>query len=282
MKTDYKIIALDIDGTLTNSQKIITPATKNNLIQFQKYGGKLLLASGRPVMGIVPHAKTLQLDEFGGYILAYNGGCVIDCKTGEIVFQEKLPLQVVPEIYDIIKNYPVGINTYEGSDIVVGSQINSYTELEAKINGMGIKFVDDFPGYVDFDINKLLLSGEPSVIAELEKILAEKYKGVLSIFKSESFFLEIVPLGIDKALSIDRLLRTIGIKTEECIACGDGFNDISMIKYAGLGVAMANAKEPVREAADYITLSNDEDGIVYMLMDKVMCRAASGLLNKCR
>ena len=138
-------------------------------------------------------------------------------------------------------------------------------ELEAKINGMGIRFVNDFADYVKFDINKCLLHGDPDIIVKLEKILSEKYKDILGIFRSEAFFLEIVPKGVDKALSIDRLLDLIDIPTEQCIACGDGFNDISMIKYAGLGVAMSNAKQPVKEAADYITLSNDQDGIAHLL-----------------
>lgn len=262
---NYRIIALDIDGTLTNSEKIITNATAEKLIEFQQNGGKVILASGRPTMGILPHAKKLDLDKFGGYILAFNGGCVIDCKDQHIIFQQKLPIHVIPEIMDIIKDYPVGINTYEGNNILVGNEINKYTELEARINGMGIKFTEDFASYVNFDVNKCLLQGEPSVIMELEKILSEKYKGVLGIFRSESFFLEIVPEGVDKAKSIDRLLKIIDIPTEQCIACGDGFNDISMIKYAGLGVAMSNAKQPVKDAADYITLSNDQDGIVHLL-----------------
>ena len=159
----------------------------------------------------------------------------------------------------------MGINTYEDDHIVVGNEINKYTKIEAKINGMDIKFVEDFPGYVDFDINKCLLQGEPEEILKLESVLSEKYKGVLGVFRSESYFLELVPEGIDKARSIDRLLKMIDIPTEQSIACGDGFNDISMIKYAGLGVAMENAKDPVKEAADVITLSNDEDGIAHLL-----------------
>lgn len=261
----YRIIALDLDGTLTNSEKIITEKTKKRLIDFQENGGKVILASGRPTMGIVPHAENLCLKEYGGYILAFNGGCVIDCKTDSIMFQQKLPLSVIPEICGIIKDYPVGINTYEGENILVGNNINSYTELEARINGMGIKFVDNFAEYVNFDINKCLLQGDPEIILKLEKILSEKYKDILGIFKSEAFFLEIVPKDVDKALAIDKLLKMIDIKTEECIACGDGFNDISMIRYAGLGVAMSNAKQPVKDAADYITLSNDEDGIAHLL-----------------
>ena len=262
----FKIISLDSDGTLTNSEKKITEMTRKKLFEFQENGGKVILASGRPTMGIKPYADILRLSEYGGYILAFNGGSMIDCKSGKILFEKTLPPHVIPEIYDIIKDYPVGINTYEGECIIAGRQINQYTELEARINGMKIKFVEDFVGYVDFPVNKCLLQGDPEVILQLEKLLSEKYKGQLGIFKSEAFFLEIVPQGIDKAESIDRLLNMLNISTEECIACGDGFNDISMIRYAGLGVAMSNAKEPVKEAADYITLSNDEDGIAHLLM----------------
>ena len=262
----FKIISLDIDGTLTNSEKKITEMTRKKLFEFQENGGKVILASGRPTMGIKPYADILRLSEYGGYILAFNGGSMIDCKSGKILFEKTLPPHVIPEIYDIIKDYPVGINTYEGESIIAGRQINQYTELEARINGMKIKFVEDFVGYVDFPVNKCLLQGDPEVILQLEKLLSEKYKGQLGIFKSEAFFLEIVPQGIDKAESIDRLLNMLNISTEECIACGDGFNDISMIRYAGLGVAMSNAKEPVKKAADYITLSNDEDGIAHLLM----------------
>ena len=262
----YKVISLDIDGTLTNSQKKITGETQNRLFEFQENGGKIILASGRPAMGIKPYADILRLKEYGGYILAYNGGSVIDCKSGKILFESTLPSYVIPEIYEVIKNYPVGINTYENDCIIVGNMINKYTELEAKINGMKIQFEDNFTDYVNFPVNKCLLHGEPDVILELENILSEKYKNRLGVFKSEAFFLEIVPQNIDKAESIDKLLKLTGYKTEECIACGDGFNDISMIRYAGLGVAMSNSKEPVKAAADYITLSNDEDGIAHLLM----------------
>ena len=261
----FRIISLDIDGTLTNSEKVITERTRKYLTDFQENGGKVILASGRPTAGIMPHAETLMLSRYGGYILAYNGGCAIECDSGRIMFQQKLPLEVIPGICGIIRDYPVGINTYQGSDIIAGNQINEYTELEARINGLGIRFTEDFPGYVSFDVNKCLLSGSPEVILELEKILSEKYGNILGIFRSESYFLEIVPKGIDKAASIDRLLGMIGISTGECIACGDGFNDISMLQYAGLGVAMSNAKDPVKEAADYVTLSNDEDGIAHLL-----------------
>lgn len=261
----FRAIALDIDGTLTNSQKKITSKTRSMLIKFQKNGGKILLASGRPAKGIAPYAHLLRLQEFGGYILAFNGGRVIDCAKNRILFSSSLPLNTLPEICRIIRDYPVGINTYEGDHIIAGQQINRYTELTARINGMEIRFVDNFADYVRFDIPKCLLHGEPDVIAALEKCLVKCLGHELNIFKSEPFFLEIVPRQIDKAQAIDRLLKANHIRQDECIAFGDGFNDISMIRYAGLGVAMSNAAASVREAADYITGSNDEDGIGCLL-----------------
>ena len=125
-----------------------------------------------------------------------------------------------------------------------------------------MKQVGHFKDYVDFPVNKCLMTGEPEHMAELEKELKEKYAGKLNIFRSEPFFLEIMPKGIDKAKVLRNFLPYLGITREEVICCGDGYNDKTMIEFAGLGVAMANARDEVKEVADYITASNDEDGIV--------------------
>ncbi len=261
----FRLISLDIDGTLTDSHKRITSYTRSRLIKFQKNGGVVVLASGRPTEGILPYARILRLREFGGYILAYNGGAVIDCRTGDVLFRNRFPLSLIPAICDIIKDYPVGINTYQDGTILVGNQINDYTKLEARINGLPLQFTEDFPAAVNFPIVKCLLQGEPTVIRELEELLSARFGDRIGVFKSEPYFLEMVPKGIDKAASLDKLLHHIGITTDECIAFGDGFNDISMIRYAGLGIAMSNAAPPVKQAADYITASNDEDGIGRLL-----------------
>jgi Cof subfamily protein (haloacid dehalogenase superfamily) len=93
----------------------------------------------------------------------------------------------------------------------------------------------------------------------------EVLKGRMEVYRSEPYFLELVPKGIDKAQSLAVLLEEIGMTREEMIACGDGFNDLSMIKYAGLGVAMDNAQPTVKEAADFITHSNDADGVAHVV-----------------
>lgn len=258
----YKVIALDIDGTLTNSKKVITPKTMESLTNLQEQGGKVILASGRPTMGILPIAEKVQLEKYGGYILSFNGGCVIDVKDNlNVVYSKNFPLETLSKICDYIKDKSVSINTYKDDKIIVGNDINKYTEVESRITGMPMEFVDDFAKYVNFDINKCLIAGEPDNIIELEKVFKEMFDGILDVFRSEPFFLELVPLGINKAESMDILLKSIGLTKDECIACGDGFNDITMVKYAGLGVAMENANEKLKQVADYITLSNDNDGI---------------------
>ncbi len=261
----YKIIALDLDGTLTNSEKKITPKTKEALFRIQEKGIKVVLASGRPTPGVLPLAEELRLQDYGSYILSYNGAKIINCKTKEAVCNETLPGWIIKEVYEEALAQDVGIITYEDDAIIAGNGIDKYIEIEAGINKLPIKEVSDFVEYVDFDVNKCLLTGYDEHMARVERNFGKRFGTLLNIYRSEPFFVEVMPKGIDKAHSLDKLLKSLGYTKDELICCGDGFNDLSMIKYAGLGVAMANAQDKVKEVADFITKSNDEDGIAYVI-----------------
>lgn len=265
----YEILILDIDGTLTNSKKEVSPKTLDAIIRAQEEGIKVVIASGRPTAGINKIAKTIKLDEYGGYVLSYNGAKITNFQTGEVVYNETLPEEMIPSIYEEAIDSHVGIITYEGNDAIAGNGIDKYNELEARINGIGLREVKDFSNYITFPINKCLLTGEPEHMAEVEQKMKERFGNFLNIFRSEPFFVEVMPQNIDKAYSLGKLLKHLDLERSQMIACGDGFNDLSMIKYAGLGVAMANAQEVVKQAADYITLSNDEDGVAKVI-DKFM------------
>ena len=257
-----KVLVLDIDGTLTNSRKEISPATKEGIISTLKRGHKVILASGRPTQGMRRYEKELELEEYEGYLLSFNGGRIIECRSGEIVFQRTLPPTVIPGLYNFAKKKGCGIITYLGDHIISAFEPDEYVNLESRINGMEVKVIENFVEYVDFDVNKCLLTAPIEKAPELEKELQEKYGDMLSIYRSEPFFIEVMPKNVDKAKSLDRMLETFGLRKENVICCGDGFNDITMIKFAGLGVAMGNAQPEVKEAADYITGTNDEDGLV--------------------
>lgn len=274
----YKILVLDLDGTLTNSKKEITKPTLEALLNIQKNGVKVVLASGRPVTGVLPLARQLHMDDFGSYVLSFNGARITECRTGKIVSNRLLPKHVYRPAFELAKKYTeygVDIITYKEAHhafstlpdecIISGIKPNQYTQLEADINHIPIKIVDDLPSFVTWDINKLLGTGEPEYIDKLRRDAIEYFGSDLSIYCSDPFFLELVSPGVDKASSMDILLKKLGLSREEMICIGDGYNDISMIEAAGLGVAMANAQPLVLDKADYVTKSNNEDGVVAVI-----------------
>ena len=262
---NYRIIALDLDGTLTNSKKEIPEATLHALLDIQEKGYKVVLASGRPTPGIRHLAAKLQLDKYGSYILSYNGGQITECRTNRVVYEKMLPREIVPELFAFAKAHHIGLSTYTDDCIITGTVIDRFMEKESAINGLPIRFVPNFTEYVDFDINKCLITAEPDYLASIEIKLNEIYKTDFNIYRSEPFFLEFMPKNIDKAHGLNILLSHIGFTPEQLICCGDGFNDITMIEFAGLGIAMENAQERVKSVADYITRSNDDNGILHVI-----------------
>lgn len=261
----YKLLVLDLDGTLTDSRKNITVHTLHTLIQAQERGVKVVLASGRPTYGVAPLADKLLLDKYEGYILSYNGGEIIDWKTKEVMYKNLLDSAVIPYLYKCATDNGFTIVTYDGKYVLTENPDDPYVQKEALLNVMQIKKVDNFLAAVKHPLAKCLIVGEPERLAVLEKEMHDHLQDRMGVFRSEPYFLELVPLGIDKAQSLSVLLEKTGMKREEIIAVGDGFNDLSMIKYAGLGVAMANAQHVVKENADFVTRSNDEDGVAYVV-----------------
>ncbi len=261
----YKLLVLDLDGTLTNSQKEITPHTLDVLLRAQAAGVKLVLASGRPTYGITPLAKALQMDRFGGYILAFNGGKIIDVQTMEVIYEQVLEQKLVAPLHSSALAANSVILTYRNEFILTEVVDDKYVAHEVFLTKMTPQLIDNFTEAVDFNPDKCLIVGEPESLIPLGEELNAQFGEQLSAYRSEPFFLEVVPKGVDKALSLKRLLAHVGCTESDMIAAGDGFNDLSMIQLAGFGVAMANAQDVVKEAADYVTLSNDEDGVAAMV-----------------
>lgn len=142
---------------------------------------------------------------------------------------------------------------------------DKYLQTEVKINGLGQKRVDSLKAHLTYEVPKFLMLGDGDYLAKIEKEVYEKLHDRMDVYRSEPFFLEILPKGINKATGLAKLLDTLGATRDELIAFGDGYNDISMIEYAGLGVAMGNAFDKVKESADIIAPDNDEDGIADVL-----------------
>lgn len=264
----YRIIALDLDGTLTRSDKKISPYTRSVLIKAQEMGTKVVLASGRPTNGMAFLAEELCMDRFGGMILAFNGGEITDCSSGRIIHQVPFPDEVVPVVYAFAKERGFTVMTYAGKEIMTEDRDNRFVMQSAFRNRMEINVVGDFLTATREwgTLPKCMVVGEPDRLKVFEDELREYAVGVeamqgVDFFRSEPYYLEIVPKGIDKGKCLPIVLEHYGAAPEELIACGDAFNDVGMIRYAGLGVAMGNGQDCVKEAADYITDSNEADGV---------------------
>lgn len=266
----YKLIALDLDGTLTNDAKEVTPYTKQVLHEAVKKGASIALVSGRPTIGIRRVERELELDKIGGYILAYNGGHILDCKTGEDIYKVQFPHDCIEEAIGFARKYHVAMVSYDDNGIVTEGPMDQYVEHESFNNGIPAKKVEDLAAYLSYPFVKMVMCGDPGKIAELEPIMAEHFRGRLDIYKAESIYLEVMPLGIKKSAGLQKLMDVLGIDRSELIACGDANNDLPMMEIAGLSVAMENAYENVKQAADFVSRSNNDDGVAYAIKKFVL------------
>ncbi len=261
----YKLIALDMDGTLLTTDKKVSERTEAAIKAAEAKGVKIVLASGRPLLGLNRYLEELELLKGEDYVLSFNGGLVQNTKTEEIVSKVSLKGADLKYIYEISKELNINIHAFSAKDGLVTPKNSKYTEYEAEINGIDIN-IKDFDEIEDEeDIIKVMMIDPQEILdPAIEKLPSEIYDKY-SVFKSSPFFLEFTHKEVDKGLGLKKLGEYLGIKKEEIIACGDAGNDLSMVKYAGLGVAMDNATSEVKEAADFITASNDEDGIAKVI-----------------
>lgn len=265
----YKLIALDLDGTLTDSNKEISDATKDLLIQLAASGVHIVLASGRPTPGLFKEAQTLKLNEVGGYLLSYNGAHIVNYQTGEVIYNQTLPCDAAHALYDQAKAFGLSCMTYNDSEIITEDAGDYWVHLESYTTKMPIHHVRSFKEAVQTPVNKLLMTGEDAYVASVIDEFKAPFENKLSIYRSSGFFVECMAEGIDKALSLKRLCETLGVKQEETIAFGDGYNDLSMIEWCHTGVAMGNAVDELKQRADAITTSNDDQGVYVYLKDLV-------------
>lgn len=262
-----KMIGLDLDGTLLDEQKHLTEYTRNVLARAIEKGVVVLVATGRPVTG-VPQ----ELLDFPGmrYVLSSNGGRIMDMQEQKIIYEKPVPYEIAVEILKIFDDYDTVKEIYfDGKGYV------RQDELE-KIHGYLAN-----PAMADYILNTRKGIGDHwAKMREMEGHGLDKLHGLfrnpserleakariqalgeLEISDSLGMNLEVNAPGVNKGNGLLRLGELLGIEREEIMACGDGNNDLAMIKTVGFGVAMANAVQEVKDAADYITLSNEENGV---------------------
>jgi len=260
-----KLISLDIDGTLYTSDKKISPETKKALLRAQEKGCILVLASGRPTAGLVPIAEQLEMEKFHGMLLAYNGGVVIDCTTGEKIFSKEIPNNLSKKLLKSLEKFPVNPIVDDGETIYTTDAESFQVPYESQSNHLKIKIVENVHDAVNFSPAKILIAAPAEILQENIPAISKGFKGELDFVLSAPFYLEATMPGISKADALKKACEVLELSTEDIIAFGDAQNDIPMFEVAGYGVAMGNACEELKKLAKEITATNDEDGIARAL-----------------
>ncbi|KKE80426.1 sugar-phosphatase [Bacilli bacterium] len=262
----YKLIAIDMDGTLLNDRHEVPEDVKYTLSEAKKQGIKIVLCSGRPIGGIRSYIKALNLNQEGDFAIAYNGALVQDTHTNEVVAELSLGHADLVKLYELSMELKTPMHFFDTKGVYTpNADISDYTVLEAYLSEipLGYRQVSDIP--TNISIPKIMFVNHPDklnrTIEELPKSLNKQY----TIVQSAPYFLEFVHPSASKGNAVKMLAEQLGIKQEETMTIGDNGNDLSMIRYAGCGVAMGNAIPEVKAAADFQTRSNNESGVAYAI-----------------
>lgn len=262
----YKLIAIDMDGTLLNDRHEVPEDVKNVLNEAKKQGIKIVLCSGRPIGGMRGYIEDLNLDEEGDFAIAYNGALVQKTHSNEVVAELSLSHDDLENLYEhsIALNSPMHFFDVNGL-YTPNADISKYTVLESYLNNipLGYRKVSDVPQ--DTSIPKVMYIDQPDKLERTIQLLPVSLKEQYNIVRSSPYFLEFVHPSVSKGNAVRKLAELLNIKQEEVMCIGDNGNDLSMIQYAGCSVAMGNAIPEVKAVADFETRTNNEGGVAYAI-----------------
>lgn len=262
----FQFLILDIDGTLLNSANQLTQATKNRLIQLQRDGYTLVLASGRPTASMIQTAKELGLDEYESYIISFNGAVITRMSDLKEIYSKRLELRDQSAIIDYLQANHLSVIAYQEDSIIVDVKREN-SDIEADLTKLPLFYDPQYFQKITTPQLKFIGVGKLEDVERCNEELNGTFGQATYATTSLPFFLEFMHEQVSKGQAIQYLVELMGYTVNEVVACGDGNNDASMIEVAGIGVAMDNATSYLKSLADEITLSNDEDGLI-PIMDK--------------
>ena len=274
-----KVIIMDIDGTLVNDEKVITPLTKETLLKAQDKGVRLVLASGRPTSGLLKLAEELDMENHHGLFVCFNGSKVVDFLSHETLYNHAISVEDRKAVLEHLKNFKARpmfdkdeymyVNDVFDNTITYKGKPFNVMQYESRGNNYILCEKRDLAAFVDFEINKILTFGDPDYLQAHYKEMMEPFKDRLNCMFTSDFYFEYTAKGVDKAKALDSVLIPMGYKKEEMMAFGDAQNDKSMVEYVGLGVAMGNASDELKAVANEITDTNNNDGIAKAIMKHI-------------
>ena len=259
----YKMLVLDLDDTLLTDDHAISVRNKEMLFKAKEKGIQIILASGRPTPAMLRYAQELELHLEDNYMISFNGAVVTNLKDNSVVFEQTLTQDQIHALYDYSIDRKTHIITYLDGGIISETD-SEFIEVEKHITGLPHYKVPSFKERVTTAGVKCILLEEPTYLKTLESDL-KKEMPHLSVNMSKPFFLEVAQTGIDKGATLKFLADKMNIRQEEIIAVGNAGNDLSMIEYAGLGVWVDNVDDELRDKANLVVSSNNNDGVAEVI-----------------
>ena len=248
------LVISDIDGTLITSNHDVTEATKAAAAKLYERGIALSLASSRPPRSIVPLAGALELR---GPFAAFNGALVVK-GNGEVLARSVISPATIARVKTIADKFGIAVWLYDELDWWVPWR-DAFVDREEHTSGFSPR-IDGYAERITREANKLTVVGKPELVAQAEGRVLSEIGDEVSASKSKPRFLDVTSYGIHKGTVVVRLAKLLNIPTERVAVIGDGPNDVEMFMQAGLSIALGQAVDEVREAADYVTTSNDDEG----------------------
>ena len=259
----YKLIAIDIDDTLLNDEGMISQKNKDAIRRAENAGVKVIAASGRSYASSKRYIEELGLKNL---MVCLNGAYIQDPEKDRLVAEFSVEKTIAQEILKDVAPFHVHINLSCGGNVYCQGPPSEQSELYSRMNGIQMDYVDSLLELSRTkQAGKLLLCDDPEKLKPIKDLLVNKYGEILNIAFSKPILLELTDKKASKGASLLRVAEIYRISPKEIIAMGDGENDLGMIQSVGMGIAVANAKEKIKEAADFVTLSNNESGVAYAI-----------------
>jgi hypothetical protein len=263
---EYKMIALDLDGTLNNDDKVITPRTRDALMAVQEQGVIVALVSGRQAPGLQREADALHLEDYHGLRISYNGGRIQDATTGQILFDCAIDNETAVSFLRHLEAWPELSPIVDDGKYIYTTDARRHKVMdECRNNNMQVRLVDNIADAVDFAPVKILTAAPNDILVPHLADIRRGFEDKLSFVQSAPWFYEATMKGVSKSSALGQACARLGIEQSEVMAFGDAQNDMSMLDFAGYGVAMGNACDELKAMADEITATNNEDGIAITL-----------------
>lgn len=257
-----KLIAIDIDGTLVNAKKKITPAVKETILKAKEQGKKIVICTGRPLSGAQQYLDELGLNhQDNQYVVSFNGA-VVESTSGKVLLKRGLDYEQYIELEAIARKLKLHFHCVGLDRIYTANRdLGHYTIYNSRIVKLEVSYRTQ-EEMRQIPIIKCMYIDDPDYLdQQIKSPLFEQMKGKVTFSKTEPFYYEATAANTDKGTGLAALCKYLNIPAKEVMALGDQANDMPMIKYAGFGVAMGNAVEVTKENADYVTLDCEHDGV---------------------